>query len=75
MRKQLEESFDEVITTGFAHVRADSTDHLGGSCVIPDWKEAIETAVRKAGENGTVIITGSLYFISAVRAYLKNKKQ
>jgi dihydrofolate synthase/folylpolyglutamate synthase len=43
--------------------------------VIPDWKEAIKTAIQKAGENGTVVITGSLYFISAVRAYLKQTER
>ena len=75
MRQQLEEAFDEVITTGFSHDRADSTDHLGGGCVIADWKDAIEAAVQKAGEHGTVIITGSLYFISAIRAFLKHPER
>jgi dihydrofolate synthase/folylpolyglutamate synthase len=75
MRQQLEEAFDEVITTGFSHDRADSTDHHGGGCVIADWKDAIEAAVQKAGEHGTVIITGSLYFISAVRAFLKHPER
>ncbi len=75
MREMLEETFDEVITTGFVHARADRADHLGGSCVIMDWKDAVAEAVRKAGREGTVVITGSLYFISTVRAYLKNEEE
>ena len=41
-----------------------------GGTVITDWHEAIRTAARKAGQNGSVLICGSLYFISDVRAWL-----
>ena len=75
MREMLEAVFDVVITTEFSHYRADQAAHLGGSSTIPDWKEAITKAVSLAGENGTAVITGSLYFIASVRAYLKEEPE
>ena len=71
MRSMLEGAFDEVITTQFSDLRADSAAHLGGVHIMNNWKEAIEAAKRAAGETGTVVITGSLYFIAQVRAYLR----
>ena len=73
MREMLEAVFDVVITTEFSHYRADQAAHLGGGNTIPDWKEAIAKAVSLAGENGTAVITGSLYFIASVRTYLKEE--
>ena len=61
---------DELIVTEFTHARADTADHLvkQGCTVIRDYREAIAAAIAHAGNSGTVIITGSLYFISAVRS-------
>ena len=38
-----------------------------------NWKEAIDTNVEMLGENDVFIITGSLYFISEVRKYIREK--
>ena len=67
----LEEAVDQLIVTSFENERADSIDHLVSehALIIDDWHEAIEKAEQNA-ENGTVLITGSLYFISTVRQYL-----
>ncbi len=70
MAAMLAEKCDRLIITQFAMYRADSAEHLAGSTgeVIGDWREAITEAVRAAGKNGSVIIAGSLYFISLVRS-------
>lgn len=39
-----------------------------------DWRGAIDSAIKNAGENDLVLVTGSLYFISEVRNYLKSLK-
>ena len=41
--------------------------------VFENWKEAIDTKVEMLGENDVFIITGSLYFISEVRKYIREK--
>ncbi|MEB8647196.1 bifunctional folylpolyglutamate synthase/dihydrofolate synthase, partial [Bacillus cereus] len=41
--------------------------------VIENWKEAIDTKVEMIAENDVFIITGSLYFISEVRKYIREK--
>ena len=72
MADQLRGYADEFIVTEFTMYRADTAEHLAahGGTVITDWHEAIRTAARKAGQNGSVLICGSLYFISDVRAWL-----
>jgi dihydrofolate synthase/folylpolyglutamate synthase len=62
---------DRLIVTSFANARADSLEDLSveGAEVIEDWQKAVSTAVRECPENGTVVITGSLYFISLARSY------
>ena len=75
MRQMLEAEFDAVITTEFTYYRADHADHLGGQHEVKDWKQAIQEAVHLAGETGTTVITGSLYFIAAVRKYLHDDSQ
>lgn len=74
MREMMESFCDKVITTSFANHRADSTAHLGGT-VIEDWHEAVERAQEEAGPEGTVLITGSLYFISEVRRVFAGNAQ
>ena len=75
MREMLEEACDQVITTEFRHERADHGSHLGGDTVIPDWQRAVEAARQAAGREGTVLITGSLYFISEVRDILLHEEE
>ncbi len=72
MAAMLREAADELIVTEFRHARADRADHVASSddLVVNDYRRAIETAVSHAG-NGTVLITGSLYFIARVRRELK----
>ena len=73
MRSMMESFCDSVITTAFQNARADSAEHLGGD-IVADWKEALAEACRRAGSEGTVLVTGSLYFISEVRKLLCEDK-
>lgn len=71
----LENNFDEVIVTEFDFYRAESAINLASDHkvkVIQDWKEAIDTVLDE-NYKGTRFITGSLYFISEARSYLKDK--
>ncbi|MEG7845134.1 bifunctional folylpolyglutamate synthase/dihydrofolate synthase [Bacillus mobilis] len=76
---QLETIADEIIFTTFAFDRAISADTLASyakkesKLVFENWKEAIDTKVKMIGENDVFIITGSLYFISEVRKYIREK--
>ena len=75
MISSLKEVVDELILTEFDFYRAMPVSMIQTdiSCLkIKDWHQAIETAQKKA-ESGTVLITGSLYFISEVMAYFKEK--
>jgi len=69
MRQMLEQSADAVLVTQFESARADTAEHLAGGAepVILDWHEACRQAISMAGPDGSVVITGSLYFISLVR--------
>lgn len=74
MISTLETITNDIIVTEFEFHRATSTEALAlGHQVkqIKDYKEAIEVAI--ANTKGTLIITGSLYFISDVRQYLKER--
>lgn len=76
---QLETIADEIIFTTFAFDRAISADKLASysqkesKLVFENWKEAIDTKVEMIAENDVFIITGSLYFISEVRKYIREK--
>jgi dihydrofolate synthase/folylpolyglutamate synthase len=69
MRRMLRAECDELIITQFSHARADTAEHLSETddLVIPDYRKAVQTAIAHAGTDGTVLITGSLYFISVIR--------
>jgi dihydrofolate synthase/folylpolyglutamate synthase len=71
MASMLEEHADLLIVTAFDYYRADTVDDLVSQhgVIENDWHIAIEKAKQFAKE-GTVVITGSLYFISTVREYL-----
>lgn len=65
---------NDVTVCQFEHVRAASVDVLKNGFdvkVQPDYKLAIDEAFMHPG---VVFITGSLYFIAQVRAYIKEKK-
>ncbi|TCS79042.1 bifunctional folylpolyglutamate synthase/dihydrofolate synthase [Tepidibacillus fermentans] len=52
---------------------AEIVHSIGGAkkvLVNANWKEAVNTAIREAGKEDLVIITGSLYMISDVRKYI-----
>ena len=65
----------ELIITQFENSRAQSAQKLAEGLedvtVIEDWKEAVDTALKRGK---TVIITGSLYFISLVRERFVREK-
>ena len=71
MLAMLEECCEAQIVTTFRDERAPSLSVYdpGRRTVVPQFEKAIEEARKLAG-NGSVIITGSLHFISAVREYL-----
>lgn len=71
----LHETFDHVIITEFEFYRAESAENLAGSHdlrIIKDWKQALDV-IKDEDCTGTRFITGSLYFISEARAYLKGQ--
>ncbi|MCF0111422.1 MAG: folylpolyglutamate synthase/dihydrofolate synthase, partial [Erysipelotrichaceae bacterium] len=74
MLEMLLQVSDDVIVTEFAFYRAKKAQDLAKDYpvkVMENWEEAIETALNN--NPGTVIITGSLYFISDVRLWFKQK--
>lgn len=78
MIRLLHQEVDEMIITSFDFYRAAKAEMLNterGLTVQSDFKKAIETACNKTKKQGTVLITGSLYFISEVIAYLKNDEK
>lgn len=73
MLSELERAFDTVIVTEFDFYRAASAQELARNHrveVITDYHEAIRKGLELKQE-GTLVITGSLYFISEVREYMK----
>lgn len=76
MAELLNENCDQLYMTRFDNPRMDKNDPEipAGSSFIRDWKEAVRTAEETAGKDGTVVIAGSLYLISLVRAYLNEEK-
>lgn len=71
MLDQLEDITDDITITHFENARSFDLSTLKqreGISIIPDYKEAIEILLKKGK---TLVITGSLYFISEVRKYFK----
>lgn len=72
MIQRLNQNVDEMIITEFDFYRAATTETLNEEAkliAMKDWREAIQFAESKVKNEGTVIITGSLYFISDVVSY------
>ena len=71
----LEVHFDELIITEFDFYRAAKADDMAVNhkvIIEKDFKKAIDLG-RKLKNSGSLVITGSLYFISEARAYLHEK--
>lgn len=76
MLQALKEIADELVVTTFSYYRAASIADLSSSIdatVISDYKEAISYAQNKY-KDGSVLITGSLYFVSEARNLLKGDR-
>ena len=71
MAERLKQCCDQLIITQFDYFRAQTGKALTieGSELIEDWKTAILSAKQRAQPEGTVGITGALYFISEGRAW------
>ncbi len=72
MLEKLSSKVDNLIVTEFDFYRAEKANVLAEGLdviVIPDYKAAIQKGLQLKAK-GTLLITGSLYFISDARAYL-----
>ncbi|REJ10745.1 bifunctional folylpolyglutamate synthase/dihydrofolate synthase [Halobacillus trueperi] len=80
MLKQLESVVDTAYMTTFEFPRALKGHELAEyseiteTIAIEDYKQAIRKASFNVGEDGVLLITGSLYFISKVRKYFESKE-
>lgn len=63
-----------LIVTHFENERSGDFESLktDGALFDPDWKSALKTACEHVG-SGTIVVTGSLYFVSETREYLMQK--
>nr|WP_272508268.1 folylpolyglutamate synthase/dihydrofolate synthase family protein [Paenisporosarcina quisquiliarum] len=52
----------------------EKTDHAEKQLIL-NWQEALEEALLKVDDSNVVLVTGSLYFMSLARPYLKQKAQ
>lgn len=77
MAGELAASCEHLIITQFDYYRAASAENVqaAGSRQIDDWKTAVHTGQSLSEGQGSLIITGSLYFISEVRAWFLNTRQ
>lgn len=69
MAQLLLQNCDRLIITQFVNARADTLDGLSieHAETMMDWQEAIAKARKETNPSGSVVITGSLYFVSLVR--------
>jgi dihydrofolate synthase/folylpolyglutamate synthase len=83
MLAPLYEVITDITFTTFAFPRAADAQQLYQTATFPaksyekSWMKAVESHWPNSGDNSLLIITGSLYFISAVRNHLmtvKNKQ-
>lgn len=73
MIEKLLQLTDDITICEFEHVRASAAKDLAEGFdvkVQPDYKKAVKEALH---HQGTVFVTGSLYFISKVRNYILNE--
>ena len=72
MLEKLVKKVDQLIVTEFEFYRAEKAEVLAEGLnvsIIKNYKEAIDQGFKDK-EKGTLIVTGSLYFISDARAYI-----
>lgn len=80
MLKQLQSVVDVAYMTTFDFPRAlkghELAEYSGitDTLAVEDYKKAIRKASLHVGEDGVLLITGSLYFISKVRKYFESKE-
>ncbi|WP_340371801.1 folylpolyglutamate synthase/dihydrofolate synthase family protein [Peribacillus sp. FSL E2-0218] len=78
MLHELEKDALEIIITEFGHDRAADAQtlyeasHHENKQLIKDWQAAITEGRRKTGDKEVLVITGSLHFLSLVRAFLQD---
>ncbi|MGM7702199.1 bifunctional folylpolyglutamate synthase/dihydrofolate synthase [Pseudalkalibacillus sp. Hm43] len=76
----LYDTIDHITFTSFDFHRASSAESLYDKCSFKDkdlaenYEVAIQNELEKVDEHSVLIITGSLYFISTIREFFKNKK-
>ena len=76
MIKKLNDLADELIITTFNSSRSTPLQQLVGNndvTAICDYRQALEYATDRYGD-GTILITGSLYFVSEIRSLYKGDK-
>lgn len=73
MIKKLNQLADELVITTFNSSRSTPLDQLVGDnavTAIDDYHQALDYAINKYND-GTILITGSLYFVSEIRSLYK----
>ncbi|WAA11590.1 bifunctional folylpolyglutamate synthase/dihydrofolate synthase [Fervidibacillus halotolerans] len=80
MVQQLDRTDYHIVFTQFSFPRASKVDDLyriSNSTrkeLAPDWQQYLEQKIRTLHNDELLIVTGSLYFISEVKAFLSNKE-
>ena len=74
MAQKLKRVSDGMIVTSISNARFESMESIfvEGTAMIEDENRAVDQAMKLAGSSGTVVICGSLYFISDIRKRWKN---
>ncbi|MCR5795704.1 MAG: bifunctional folylpolyglutamate synthase/dihydrofolate synthase [Solobacterium sp.] len=67
MAAMLDKNCDHLIMTYFENTRSEKGHADSGYTYIEDMREAVKRGIEEAGNTGTCVITGSLYFISIIR--------
>lgn len=78
MISQLHQVASTLIVTEFNYYRVEKAKNLvyfDELLCMPDYQKAVQFGVDKIKTEGTLIICGSLYFVSEVRAYLLSRKK
>ncbi|WP_141603891.1 bifunctional folylpolyglutamate synthase/dihydrofolate synthase [Terrilactibacillus laevilacticus] len=77
MIHDIESVSESIIFTTFDYPRAETAERLYQcsshpvKCINNDWKASIQESVQKIEKGSVLLITGSLYFISQVRQFMK----
>lgn len=77
MIEQLHNIASTLLVTEFNFYRVEKARnlvHFNDIICMPSYEQAIHLGLEECGSNGTLVMCGSLYFISEVRAYLLKGK-